>query len=88
MFGLYVMKYMYFKKKFIGILYWMFKFWVKYLLMVNNGFEKSIEWFIFYEYIDMIVIIILLKLDIIFYNFIEYNKRIWVFDSFFVFFKY
>lgn len=66
----------------------MFKFWVKYLLMVNNGFEKSIEWFIFYEYIDMIDIIILLKLDIIFYNFIEYNKRRWVFDSFFVFFKY
>lgn len=62
----------------------MLKFWVKYLPMANNGFEKSIERFIFHEYTDTIAIITLLKPDIILYNLTEYNKRRWVSDSFFV----
>ena len=82
--GLYATKHTYFKKKAIGILRRMLKFWVKYLPMANNGFEKSIERFIFHEYTDTIAIITLLKPDIILYNLTEYNKRTWVSDSFFV----
>lgn len=82
--GLYATKHTYFKKKSIGILHRMLKFWVKYLPMANNGFEKSIERFIFHEYTDTIAIITLLKPDIILYNLTEYNKRTWVSDSFFV----